>query len=100
MDEEEEGDAVIQINVNNESFTNGHAVMKTVSIDCMLSLYHIVHTAHIHEHSYNNTHSWSMVILPQPSPYILYTFAQHKLGANQLSDFTFTEIATHHFLSF
>lgn len=42
--EEEERDAVIQINVNNGPFTNGHAVMKTVSIDCMLSLYHIVHT--------------------------------------------------------
>lgn len=31
--------SVIQINVNNGPFTNGHAVMKMVSIDCMLSLY-------------------------------------------------------------
>lgn len=42
--EEEDRDAVIQINVNNGPFTNGHVVMKTVSIDCMLSLYHIGHT--------------------------------------------------------
>lgn len=57
--EEEERDAVIQINVNNGPFTNGHAVMKTVSIDCMLSLYHIVHIAlaHTPTTSYSNTHS-------------------------------------------